>query len=81
MKGSIRVDSFYRASHTALFVKGLRPVEFSGPAGFQYEATEAMGCLHAGKKESRLMPLDESVAIAETMDRLRKQIGLRYPME
>ena len=42
---------------------------------------EAMRCLRAGRTESHVMPLDESVAIAETMDRVRSQIGLRYPVE
>jgi len=27
------------------------------------------------------MPLDETLAIMETMDRVRAQWGLRYPME
>jgi predicted dehydrogenase len=49
--------------------------------GYSYEAAEVMSCLQAGKLESDLMPLDESLAIMQVMDRIRTQWGLRYPME
>jgi predicted dehydrogenase len=49
--------------------------------GYTYEAAEVHRCLAAGELESPLMPLAETVAIMETMDALRKQWGLRYPME
>ncbi len=49
--------------------------------GFNYEAAEVMRLLRAGKKESEIMPLDESIAIMETLDAIRAQWGLRYPME
>jgi hypothetical protein len=42
---------------------------------------EAMRCLREGLPESDTMPLDESIAIMETMDRARAQWGLRYPCE
>ena len=49
--------------------------------GYQYEAAEVMACLRAGKLESDLMPLDETLSIMETMDTIRAQWGLRYPGE
>lgn len=49
--------------------------------GYNYEAEEVGRCLSAGKTESEVMPLDETVAVMETMDRVRAEIGLRYPME
>jgi predicted dehydrogenase len=49
--------------------------------GYTYEAAEVHRCLREGKLESELMPLAETVAIQETMDTLRGQWGLRYPME
>jgi hypothetical protein len=49
--------------------------------GYQYEAAEVMACLRAGKLESDLMPLDETLSLMETMDALRAQWGLRYPGE
>ena len=49
--------------------------------GFNYEAAEVMRCIRAGKLESDVMPLDESLALMRTMDEIRAQWGLRYPME
>ncbi len=55
-------------------------IPFAGN-GYNYEAREVMACLRAGKTESDVMPLDETLAIMETMDQLRAQWGLRYPQE
>lgn len=49
--------------------------------GMNYEAAEVMECIRAGALESSVMPLAESIAIAESMDTMRAQWGLRYPME
>lgn len=46
--------------------------------GYNYEAEEAMKCLREGKLESRIMPLDETHAIMQTLDAMRKQWGLEY---
>jgi len=54
------------------------PVEGNG---YEYEAQEVMDCLRSGKLESPLMPLNESLSIMETLDTLRGQWGLKYPME
>ncbi len=49
--------------------------------GDQFQAMETMRCIRAGRLESEIMPLSETVAIMETMDALRAQWGLRYPGE
>ncbi|MCW5852087.1 MAG: Gfo/Idh/MocA family oxidoreductase [Anaerolineae bacterium] len=49
--------------------------------GYQYEAAEVVRCLQAGRMESDVMPLDETVAVMTTLDELRRQWGLRYPTE
>ncbi len=49
--------------------------------GYQYEAIEVGRCLREGLLESPVMTLDESLSIMETMDTLRAQWGVRYPME
>ena len=49
--------------------------------GFNYEAAAFMELMHKGKHESEVMPLEESIAIMETMDTIRARWGLRYPME
>ena len=54
------------------------PVEGNG---YQYEAMEVMRCLRHGQMESPIMPLDESLAIMKTLDAIRAQWPLKYPME
>jgi predicted dehydrogenase len=49
--------------------------------GFEYEIEEAMRCIRGGLVESPLLPLDESLAVAELMDAMRERIGVRYPFE
>lgn len=49
--------------------------------GMHYEADEVARCLHEGKRESRIMPLDETLEIVKTMDHIRRQWKLKYPFE
>jgi predicted dehydrogenase len=49
--------------------------------GYNYEAIEVGECLRAGRLESQVLPLDESLAIMETLDAIRAQWGLTYPTE
>lgn len=49
--------------------------------GYEYEAAEVARCLRAGLLESEVMPLDETLALMQTMDEIRRQWGLKYPME
>ena len=46
--------------------------------GMQHEAAEVNRCLRAGLTESPLLPLDETVAIMDVLDEVRRQIGLDY---
>lgn len=49
--------------------------------GFYFEIKEAQECIQAGKTESELMPLNFSLEIMQTLDRIRSLIGLRYPAD
>ncbi len=49
--------------------------------GYNYEAEEVMSCLREGRTESAIMPLDESLDIMRTLDRIRAPWGLKYPGE
>lgn len=84
-KGYIHVPNFWFAPSATLHVHGEEePVNFvcdRKTRGYDYEAREAMACLRAGKKESSIMPLDETLAILKTLDTLRSQWGLSYPSE
>ena len=82
-EGMIRIPSFWCARELTLLAGGREErieAGFSGN-GFEFQAMEAMRCLREGLPESDTMPLDESIAIMETMDRARAQWGLRYPCE
>ena len=64
--------------------KGSDTEDIDTPAvgnGYNYEADEVARCLAAGKTESDVIPLAETVSIIETMDKLRALWGLKYPME
>jgi hypothetical protein len=42
---------------------------------------EVERCLRAGELESPVVPLDDTIAILETIDEARRQIGVRYPAD
>lgn len=52
-----------------------------GHQGLVYEATHFAQLVADGRRESPLLPLSESLAIMETMDQIRAQLGVRYPGE
>jgi len=47
--------------------------------GYVHEIEEVHRCLHAGHTESRLVPLDDSLALMRQMDLIRRQIGSTLP--
>jgi predicted dehydrogenase len=47
--------------------------------GANYQAVEAASCLIAGKTESEIMPLADTLGIMEIIDAARQQWGLVYP--
>jgi predicted dehydrogenase len=49
--------------------------------GMHFEAAEAEQLIRAGRISGDILSTDESVAIMETLDIIREQIGLRYPGE
>lgn len=81
-KGAIHIPNFSRATSATLEVLGEEPLQIEIPFtdnGFEYQVLEVMNCLRAGKLESDVMPLDESLSIVKTMDTVREQWGLKYP--
>jgi predicted dehydrogenase len=78
--------------HAPIFVPPKLTISITGEAeetvaypfpgnGYQFQAMEAAKCMLAGQTESSIMPLDETLRIMQSMDEIRKQIGLKYPME
>jgi predicted dehydrogenase len=49
--------------------------------GFRFEIEHAGECIRQGLQESPVMPLGETLMLAETMDTLRAEWGIRYPFE
>lgn len=81
-KGKIHIPDFWHASSINLYVNDQPAENIQLPyesTGYSYEAAEAMNCLRQGKLESDSMPLQETLAIIQTMDAMRKQWGLVYP--
>jgi len=81
-KGHIHVPNFLFGKSATLHVAGEEPVQFNDDRemkGYNFEAEEASNCLREGRKESAIMPLDETLAIMQTLDTIRAQWGLRYP--
>jgi predicted dehydrogenase len=85
-EGRIEVHhDWHRPEGLTVTTYGGEPERFEFPQtegnGYQYEAIEVGRCLREGLLESPVMPLDESLTIMATMDTLRQQWGVRYPME
>ena len=82
--GYIALSDWWRPSEMTVAVSGQEPetLRFNNEGnGFNYEAAAVGRCIRAGLIESDVMPLDETLAIMETMDRIRDIWGLRYPGE
>lgn len=58
------------------------PFEFPHEGrGFQFEAMHVAECLRAGKTESPILSLDDSLTVMKSLDALREKLGVSYPME
>ncbi|MEU8567615.1 Gfo/Idh/MocA family oxidoreductase, partial [Streptomyces pathocidini] len=83
-KGRIEFPrGFFAPLKCVLHVDGEDPVEITEPEpkGMRDEAAEVMRALRAGQLESPLVPLEGSLAVMRTLDRVRGLIGVRYPGE
>lgn len=49
--------------------------------GYEYQVLECKRCLEEGLLESPMMPHAETLSIMEQMDALRKEWGVKYPMD
>jgi predicted dehydrogenase len=49
--------------------------------GYGLQIAEVERCLRAGELESPVVPLDETVAILEMIDGVRRTVGVRYPAD
>jgi len=81
----IEVDGvFYSPSSFSVITRAGEVERFDIPHeghGLRHQAAEVGRCLRAGLTESPILTLAETASIMETMDEVRRQIGLRYPSE
>jgi len=90
-KGSIKVpmrfwcptelETVSKGKLTFELPKTERSFNYANSVGLLYEGDEVRKCLKEGLTESPLMPLDETVVIAEIMEDIRKQVGVVYPQD
>lgn len=84
-KGSIIVHPWFLFSNRlTLQINGKSEKNIDLPypgTGLHFEAEHVHNCLKKGVMESPVMPLDESLAIMQTMDKIRKQWNLTYSNE
>ncbi len=84
-EGMIRLHrSWYSGNKLTLTRQGKSEQFMELPShdnGFVYEIKAVHRDLREGRLENAIMPLDESLAILQTMDAIRKQWGLKYPFE
>ncbi len=75
---------WWRGNPLTLMVNGKETETIAPPMegnGYNYEIDEVARCIAAGRTESDIMPLDETLSIVTLLDEIRAQWGLKYPME
>ncbi|HAL46104.1 MAG: hypothetical protein A2Y12_06720 [Planctomycetes bacterium GWF2_42_9] len=84
-KGRIEIPKdFFHPDKFIVTIGSSRQKEYSFDRlgnGYTYEALEVMQCIRNKKTESDIMPLSVSIAFINTMDKIRHQWKLVYPME
>lgn len=83
-KGYVHIPHFWGAEEATIYPEGADPIHLHMPFiknGYEYEAMEVMECLRAGKTQSDIMPLDETVKLMEIMDSCRYSWNFKYPFE
>lgn len=84
-KGYIRVDNINCPERIDV-VREYELVETYGRpegmvTGYEYQVMECKRCLDEGLLESPMMPHEETLSIMKQMDELRKEWGVKYPMD
>lgn len=84
-KGKIVVPNFWMADNAKRYdAEGNLVDEYKmqfSVNGYVYEAEEVNRCIRDGKKESDMIPLQDTLDIMKIMDEIRADWGLSYPQE
>ncbi len=82
-KGYILIPNFYGATEFYVYIDG-EEKHMKAPSigeGFEEEILEVCSCINAGKKQSDVMPLCETITMLELMDQIRRTHGICYPFD
>ncbi len=84
-KGSIEIPDFFKATTALLYNSEHQLIETfedgRNTNGYNYEMQQATDDILKGDIENKMMPHSRSRELQEIMTEVRKQIGLKYPME
>lgn len=88
-KGSIEFPEFSVGEHFSIYkhdgtndIKQTEKIVVeSNSNGFIYQVEEVVRCINEGKLESDIIPLKETIAIMEVMDKMRNEWEFVYPFE
>ena len=78
-KGRVLIsqENFHQAQRAVLMDWNNQPVEvyegIFGINGYEYEAQEAMQCIAEGRTESRLVPMEETIAVIRLLEECKTQ--------
>lgn len=79
-KGYLYLPTFYGAQELYLHQNG-EQIHIPKPSmgeGFEEEICEVCACIRAGKQQSDILPLEESICILKLIDKVRRDIGVQY---
>jgi predicted dehydrogenase len=82
--GSIDIPAFMHCpDHLTVTGNGaVERIDAAWPGdGLQFQILDVQRCIEEGRTESPIMPLGDTLGLAEMMDAIRQQIGLVYPNE
>jgi predicted dehydrogenase len=79
-EGAIELPAFMHCPLHLVVDGEVVDARFEGE-GLRFQAEEVHRCLREGRRQSDVMPWSESLGLAETMDAVRRQIGVVYPHE
>lgn len=84
-EGYIRVDNVNCPERVEVYRNYALVETYEKPSdmisGYEYQVMESRRCIEAGLLESPVMPHEETLAVMQQMDTLRKEWGVKYPMD
>ena len=84
-EGYIRIDNVNCPERVEVYRNYALAETYEKPSdmisGYEYQVMESRRCIEAGLLESPMMPHAETISVMHQMDSLRKEWGVKYPMD